>query len=101
MAPLCPFVRALSWLGIGGKKAGSSTDLGMVVPGCGWGRRMKEKNSGVSWEQSYPGSGRKTLFNGCIRLHDIKCFMLESYRTFLTEFYPYFRQGESRVQEVE
>ena len=32
----------------------------------------------------------KTLFNGCIWLHDIKCFMFESYRTFLTEFLSLF-----------
>jgi hypothetical protein len=78
----------LSWLGIDDQKVGSSTDLGMVVPGYGWGRRTKEKNSGVIWEQSYPGLGEN--FSGCIWLHDVKCFMFESYRTFLTEFLSLF-----------
>ena len=48
-------------MGIDDQKAGSSTDLGMIVLGYGWGRRTKEKNSGVSWEQSYPGPGENFI----------------------------------------
>ena len=54
----CPV--GLSCLGVDDQKADSSIDLGTVLPSR-WGRRMKEKDSGVCWGQFYPGWGEKFI----------------------------------------